>query len=323
MKRCFGINNLTQKLCLIFLSCGLFAACQTDDESAFQADTAAVQTTSQASMLLRNKQKLSPEQFDRVKKLYEQYPASRTAQDTFRAALIVKEDWAVLVDFFNRIPASKLTVEDKLTLAKVLIKLGRYSDAIDTLQPLTAQNKLEVEILLATAYFHLGKYDDAKTLFDENWQQILNEKKSDEIALRGMIYFYQDDAPKAIETLNKSLEFNAEHVPSYNGLSRVYAAKGERAKAEESLKKVQEIFDRVTANERRTIKIVEKLYKLQDAYQAKRFQEVIDVANDVLPESDAKTKAALYQFQYNSYQALGKQKEAEDVMLKSRQLQQQ
>lgn len=316
------MNVMLLRLSLVILSFGPVISCGTDDEAALKADNAAVQAIGQASGLLQNRQKLSPESFAKIKSIFEQYPDSKTAQDTYRAALIIKEDWAILVDFFNKRPESKLTVDDKLTLAKAYVKLGRYNDAAETLVPLTTQNNLEVSTLLANAYFHLGKYDDAKRLFDENWQPILNDKRSDEIALRGMIFFYQGDAEKAIETLNKSIEFNPEHLPSYNGLSRVYAARGQQAKAEENLKKVQVIFDKVTADERRKTSLVEKSYLLQEAYQAKRFQQVIDLANELLPQSDAKTKAVLYQFQYNSYQALGKQNEAQEVLSKARQLQQ-
>lgn len=307
---------------MIFLCFGLLVSCQTDDESALKADTSAVQTISQAVGFLQNKQKLSREHFDKVKKIYEQYPSSKTAQDTYRAALIVKEDWVVLAEFIKQIPAEKLTVDDRLNLAKAYIKLGRYNDAAGVLSPLGIENNFEATMLLANAHFHLGKYDDAKKLFDENWQQILTEKRSDEIALRGMIYFYQDDRAKAIETLDLSIAFNAEHIPAYNGLSRVYAAQGEMVKAGENLKRVQDIFDKVTATASRQTKLVEKSYKLQEAYQARRFQEVIDLANEMLPESDAKNKAVLYQFLYNSYQALGKQKEAQEVLLRAAPLQQ-
>lgn len=318
----FVMNVMLLRICVVILSLGLVVSCGTDDETALKADKAAVQAVGQASTLLQSGQKLSPEQFAKIKSIFEQYPDSKTAQDTYRAALIVKEDWAILADFFNKRPGSKLAVDDKLTLAKAYVKLGRYSDAAETLVPLTTQNSLEANALLANAYFHLGKYDDAKRLIDENWQPILNDKRADEIALRGMIYFYQGDAEKAIETLNKSIALSPQHLPSYNGLSRVYASRGDQVKAEENLKKVQELFDRITADERRKTNLVEKSYKLQEAYQAKQFQLVIDLANELLPQSDAKTKTVLYQFQYNSYQALGKQAEAQEVLSKARQLQQ-
>lgn len=322
MKEGTIVNYLKLKRCLFFLTVGLAVSCQTDGEAALRSDPSASQTINQANIFLQNNQKLSTEQFDKVKKLYEQYPTSKAAKDTYRAALIRNGDWAILADFLKQIPDAELTVQDRLNLAKANIKLGRYTDAAETLTPLAGQNNFEAKTLLASAYFHLGKYDESKKLFDENWQQILNEKKSDEITLRGMIYFYQGDHPKAIETLDQSIAFNPEHVPSYNGLSRVYAAQGEHAKAEENLKRVQELFDQVTAIEIRQTKLVEKIYKLQEAYQAKRFQEVIDLANEILPQTDAKNKVALYQFLYNSYQALGKQREAQEVLLQAKQTQQ-
>ena len=79
---------------------------------------------------------------------------------------------------------------------------------------------------------------------------------------------------------------------------------------------------RKTADERRKTNYVEKIYKLQEAYKAKRFQEVINIANEILPEADAKNKAALYQFLYNSHKALGQQEEAQEVLVKAREMQQ-
>lgn len=316
MNRCLIGHGLKLKFCL-FVTAGLFVSCQTNDESALKNDRSALQTISQVNASIQNEQRLSPDLFERMKQVYERYPTAPSAHDAYRSALMIRKDWAALVEFFQRQPESTLKLDDKLTLAKALLKLGRYEDAVESIAPLVVQDNFEAKCLLANAYFHLGRYDEAKTLLDKNWQEILNEKKIDEITMRGMIYFYQHEFDKAIETMNRSIEIDPDHYPALNGISRVYAAKGDRTKAGEILKRVQQIVDKKTAEAKRGTKLVELSQKLKEAYDAKRFQEVIDIANEMLREADAKDKVTLYQFQYESYVALGKQKEAQVVLNKA------
>ena len=287
------------------------------DESALKNDRRALQTINQVNASLQTEQRLSPELFESLKQVYERYPDAASAHEAYRSALILRKDWAALVEFLQRKPWSTLTVDDKLNLVKAMIKLGRYNGAAEALAPLASQNNFEAKTLLANAYFHLGRYDEAKTLLDESWQEILNEKKVDEITIRGMIYFYQQENDLALQTLNKAIEMNPDYSPALNGVSRVYAAKGDQIKADENLKRVQKVYDKGTAEQVRGTRLVELNQKLKEAYEAKRFQETIEIANEMLPEADAKDKAILYQFQYYSYLALGKQKEAQDALNKA------
>lgn len=321
MFRTRSSKNLRTKTFFI-LVCLIFAVSCKSDENALQADTEAKAEINRVSQLIQKGQKLTQKDVDALKQIYKDFPSSETARKTLKNAYVIREDWASLEKLFSEIPASDLSKVDKTTLAKVYIKLGRYKDAVETLQNLEDQNSLEVKSLLANAYFHLGKYEEAKGLIDSSWQEILKNKQVDEIILRGMIYFYQKENDKAIETLEKALEIKPGAVAANNGLSRIYAVKGENEKAEEYLAKVQASFDKLTAEERQKTVYVEKIYKLQEAYQAKRFAEVISLANEILPEADARNKPAIYQFLYNSYMALGKQREAQEVLAKARQMQQ-
>lgn len=322
MIQSFMTNKFSVRFVLVFLCACFCISCQTD-ENALQEDATAKATINQVSQVLKSGQKPTSEDFEQLKSVYEKYPDSESTRQTYKSALIVREDWAALEKFLTAIPAAKLTDDDKLNLGKTYIKLGRYNDAVETLKPFENGNNLEAKTLLANAYFHLGKYAEAKPLLDSNWEQIIKDKRIDDITLRGMIYFHEKENEKAIETLEKALEFMPDNISAANGLSRVYAAKGETEKAEEYLAKVQQSFDKLTAEERRKTYLVEKFYKLQEAYKAKRFQEVIDLANDVLPEAEARNKAALYQYLFNSYQALGMQKEAQEILVKAKQMQQQ
>ncbi len=321
MKYFFSNNRFGHKILLIF-ACTIFCiSCQTD-ETALQNDATAKVTINNTNQILNSGQKLKAEDFEALKAVYEKYPNSETALQTYKSTLITRSDWASLEKLLKEIPAANLSEEDKINLGKTYIKLGRYRDAIETLKPLESMNNLEIKTILANAYFQLADYEQAKPLFDSNWEMIIKEKRANDVAMRGMIYFYEKETEKAIEALEKALELDSSNITAANGLSRIYAAKGETEKAEEYLARVQQSFDIMTADETRKTKIVSQFYKLQEAYKAKRFQEVINVSKELLPEADTRNKAALMQYLFNSYQALGMQKEAQEIMAQAKQMQQ-
>ncbi|MEZ5429367.1 MAG: tetratricopeptide repeat protein [Pyrinomonadaceae bacterium] len=322
MLKNFARKNLIPKLFPVLFGVVFLLSCA-GDEAAFQSDKQAMDEVNRINQILNLKQKPAQEDIDSIRKIYGQYPGAKPVRETMQAALISREDWAALENFYRELPASAQTPADKVNLSKVYIKLGRYQDAVETLRPIENETDPEIKTLLANAHFHLGQYEESKKLLDASWEQLTREKKFEEIAMRGMIYFYQGDSDKAVEILQKALEMNPEQIFALNGLSRVYAARGEREKAEEYLTRVQQAFQKITAEERRKTRFVENIYKLQEAFKAKRFQEVIVLANQSLPDADPKNKAALYQYLASSYQALGRQEEAREALTRAKQFQQQ
>lgn len=320
MPRVYAAKLFILRVSIILLGIGLFIACR-NDEKAVQADAPASAEISRINQQIAAKQKLTQKDIDSIREIYARYPQAKSVRQTLQTALISREDWGSLEKLLLEIPAGELTREDKTNLGKVYLKLGRYGEAADTLRPLEDGSDPEIRFLLANAYFNSGSYDEAKKLLDDSWENIISEKRVSEMTFRGMIYFYQNEPEKAAEILRKVIEIDPANIAALNGLSRIYGARGDREKAEEYLARVQQTFDRVTAEERRRTKFVETIYKLKEAYQAQRFEEVIELANQAIPEADAANRAALYQYLYNSYRALGRQKEAQEALAKANQTQ--
>lgn len=308
-------------ICLVFT-----IACQSEAEKQAQmlaADTTANAQLRQINAAISANHTVTPEQFETLKNLREKYPQSGEVRQAYKNALVVREDWAALEKLLNETPTEELSRDDKIMLAKVYLKLGRYQSVIETLLPLYEETPGSVEIssYLAGAYFYLGRYDEAEKPLERVWQQILNQKMTDDVILRGMIYLHRGEYEKAVEYLEKALEFNPESIPANNALSRVYAARGDIEKAEQYNAKVQQAFDKITAEEQKRTRAVSKVYQLQEAFQAKRYEEVITIARNLLPESDAGSKVTLYQYIANSYEALGKKQEAQNALAEAQKLQ--
>lgn len=312
-------------LILIFPCLFLLVSCQKQSEKdieSFKKDVQAVAEFNRINQVIGRGQYLSQTDIDSLNKIREKYPLNPNVRLLMQSALIKREDWQAAVDFINQIPENERTEDEKKNLVKVLTKLGRYEEALQAVTPLLEKNAENIELisLSSNALMNLGRYEEAGRRLDKVWNEILNEKKSDEVTMRGMIFFYQKNYDKAVETLNKAVELNPENVAAYNSLARVYAAQGKAEKAEEFTKKVQSVFDKMTADTQKKAKFVDAAKNLEEAFKNKRYEEAVNLAKTMLPDAEAENKFVLYQFLANSYQALGKTKEAQDAFAEAEKL---
>jgi len=301
----------------IFLLCLL--ACQNKSESdaaRLATDKSALAEIKRINTNLAGGQTVSQSDVDSLNKLREKYQASAEVRQSLQAVLIKRGDWAAVEKLIGETPESERTGDERITLAKVYFKLGRFQDAADTLKnlPPDRTTELETKSLLGQAQFYLGQTAEATQTIDSIWKQILAQKKTDEITLRGMIYFHQGNLDQAAETLKMATEIAPENVSANNALSRVYAAKGDAANAEIYLAKTQKVNEIAAAAEKKKSRLVPLFYRLEDAYKAKKYDEVISLARQILPESDEKNRAVLYQYLVGAYQAQGKTAEAQNAM---------
>jgi tetratricopeptide (TPR) repeat protein len=317
MSETFRIKNLLFKFILISLS--LLISCQSESNQNDSPPTKDDQTLSEIARInqvLTTGQPLTPADFESLKKIFEKYPKDSQVRNIYQSALVKREDWISLEKFIGEIPPNELSRSDQLNLAKVYLKLGRYQDLIDLMKPLAeaTPNDTDFNSLLSFGYFYLGQNEEAARHLDLVWNKLLKEKRADEITTRGMIYFRQNNYPKAIEVLEKAIEINSQNATATNTLSRIYAAQNNAEKAEEFRKKTAEIHQKGEEFEAKAIQNVEMIYKLQTAWKEKNYSEVIELAQKILPESDEKNKAALYQYIAESYKALGKNVEAKAAL---------
>ena len=261
-------------------------------------------------------QPLLPQDFDSLKRIREKYPDSVEVRNVYHSALIKRGDWESLAKLIESIPAATRKRDDNLNLAKSYLKLGRHQEEIDLLKPLVESGPKDVDYnsLLAFGYFYLGQTDEAAKYLDAVWDAILEGKKIDEINTRGMIYFRQKNYEKAIETFKRSLEINENDISANNALSRIYAAQGDAQQAEIYRIKTEKAQEAASENEAKGSRFVQNSYQLEEAWNAKRYQEVISLARQMLADASEKNKPALYQYMAESYKALGKLDEAQKIL---------
>lgn len=303
-------------LCYLAVSVFLFAGCQNaaQKEANLQAPDKA--ELSRIGQILSGGQAFTPQDFESLKRIREKYPDSVEVRNVYQSALVKRSDWESLVKLITEIPVSARKREDNLNLAKSYLKLGRYREEIDLVKPLVDTNPKDADYnsLLAFGYFHLGQTDEAAKYLDAVWDALLKNKKIDEINVRGLIWFRQKNYEKAIETFKKSLEIDADDISANNTLSRIYAAQGNTEQAEIYRVKTEKAQEAISENETKASRFVQLSYQLEDAWKAKRYDEVINLARQMLAGANEKNKPALYQYMAESYKALGKPDEAQKVL---------
>lgn len=302
--------------CCFVVSVFLFAACQSAAKKEANLQAPDKTELSRIGQILNGGQAFTPQDFESLKQIREKYPDSVEVRNVFQSALVKRGDWESLVRLITEIPASARKREDNLNLAKSYLKLGRYREEIDFVKPLAeaAPKDADYNSLLAFGYFYLGQTDDAAKYLDAVWDAIVQGKKIDEISVRGLIYFRQKNYEKAIETFKKSLEINPEDISANNTLSRIYAAQGNTEQAEIYRVKTEKAQEAISENETKASRIVQLSYQLEDAWKAKRYEEVVNLARQMLAGANEKNKPALYQYMAESYKAMGKPEEAQKVL---------
>lgn len=284
-------------------------------------DKEATEAISSLERQLKGGTGVSPETFAKLKALREKYPDNPIVKKYYKKALIVRKDWEPLEKLLLENGKEDLSPEDSRTLAKVYVESGRFSDAVEILSPLIEKSPSDAELrgLAGLSYLRMGELDKAAENFDAVWDQIIERKMAAEISLRGIVYFRQNKLEKARETLGLAASIDPGNITTNNALSQVYRALGNEEKAREYAKKAYDAQEEATARELAASRIVERKVLLEQAWKSGDFRRVIELSNLLLPDSrNPAEKQVLLQYLYNAYKKLGMEKEAGEILGRSR-----
>ena len=125
--------------------------------------------------------------------------------------------------------------------AEAYYTIEKFDEAIALLK---AANKIkpddrEVLVHLGNANFDAEHYDEA-----EKWYTAALAKKADDVDVRtdlGLTFVFRDppNYDRAIQEFNKSLETDPSHIQTLQNLTVAYTKKGDSAKANASLTKLE------------------------------------------------------------------------------------
>jgi Flp pilus assembly protein TadD len=294
-------KNLWARLCIIMLGLAMVFSCQNkaeNDATLLAKDTTATADLRRINADLGGTGQITPENFEKLKGLREKYPHSEAIGKTYKAALMAREDWAGLENLLTASQPGDNARDDKTLLAKVYIKLGNFERSAEVLRSFGNEASTDVEIrsLSALCNFNVEKLSEAAADLDAVWNEIVDQKRIDDINLRAMIFFRTKDYERAISTLQRSLELQPGNPVATNTMSRVHAAMGDTAKAESyriETEKAQERSERETSNKLQFVGLVRTI---ETAWNEKRYDDVILIAKKMLEVSDDKNKSAVLKY---------------------------
>ncbi len=299
MRKFLYFGNCPIQLCFLF-GLALIISCQSEAQrqrQLFSADQAANYDLGQINTDLNNRS-ISPVNFEKLRSLRAKYPDLPEIANSYKAALVCREDWTALKGFFESAGHATLSRDDKILLARSLVKLGSFAEGKAILQKIGPQSADDLEYfsLSALIHFNLEECIDAGNELDPIWPMVVSQKRIDIMDLRGMIYFRLKDYDNAISTLQRSLEINKQDPVATNTLSRIYSAMGDTARAEQYRRETEQAQAKMTDDENKKMKFVDLSRKLNEAWQARRYQDVIAIADQMLPLTDETNKPALQKF---------------------------
>ncbi len=295
-----------------FILGSLFAltSCQAvgeNDAERLSKDTKATAELNRINTLLASQLPVTKLDVDSLLNLRKEHPNSTVVRQLLQGALIKREDWAAAEELLSHVPVAELSTADKLNLARIYIKQGRFVEATEFLTALGAEGaeRIEVAALLGQAQFYTGRIDEAAQSFELVQNDLLAQRRGDDLALLGTIYLRRGEHLKAIDTLQKTVELVPESIAANNVLSQAYAAAGNDEKSELYRTKLGAINQRKATVEKTKSRLVPLLYQLETAYEAKQYDQVIALVERIQPDSDASTKPVLYQYLVAAYTAKG------------------
>ncbi|QYO67076.1 tetratricopeptide repeat protein [Leptolyngbya sp. 7M] len=288
------------------------------------ADSASNSELARIEKVLSSGQPFLPKDFESLKSILAKFPHTTRVIESYKSALIKREDWAALADFLIAQPPGKLSRTDRANLARAALRLGRYDDVITTAKPLVDEdpNDVDTASILASGYYNIGRMDESAAIFDRHWSAIVDQKRISEITLRGLIHHRQGNDEKAIEVLLKSAELSPDNITALNTLSRIYNAHGDLARAEEFRRRNEAAQAKQAAEAARAHHQVQMLYELQDKWEQQKFTDVIIIARKAIESATESNKPVLYQYIAESYSKLGRPQDARAALMEIERLKQ-
>lgn len=290
---------------LLLFALAIASSCGSASD-AMSPDAQTLRQVSEITAELTNTRQLSPESFGRLRVLAEKYPNSSDIFKVYRSALIAREDWAEL-DRSMTERLSSLGRDDKLTLAKVKIKLGKFSDSTSILGQIGGgADDVEFHSLVAISFAGIGEDERAASELDLIWEKVITAKRIDDINLRAQLFFRTKQYQRAIETGAIALSIEPENVVANNLTSRSYAALGDTAKAGQFRIATERSHSVTSQDETRKMTMVSLSTKLKSAWSGQRYDEVIAIGEQMLPLAAANERLTIEKFIAESKAKLGR-----------------
>ncbi len=254
---------------------------------------------------------LSTAEYQWLRELHSRLPEADLVRQSYQAALIQRADWAALEQLLLAIPESSRSTQDLRNLVNVYFKQGKYEQLLQAAKALPADaDTLELNELLATSEYRLGRLAQAAARLDRRWDEISVANQALSISLRGQIHMRLGEMVQARELLTRALQLSPSDKTTLLALSRLHYVAGEQAAADTLRERADAVQAQITAQEQRAMRQVSLVNGMKADWAAQRYQRVIEQASAALEIADPTLRPVLYEYIAESHQRLGQPEQA-------------
>jgi len=251
-----------------------------------------------------------------LRNLHERWPDQPDVLETLKSALARREDWEGLAALYEAQPS--LTSFERADLGKVLIRIGRFEEAVEILVPLADEVAVDADLSYhaALALYRTGDRQRAAGYLDRMWDGYIQHRMVQAIALRGQIFFDEGNLARARRVFEQALEIDDSLAAreAYDGLGRTLVALGE----EEAAKEVFDTLDAMNASaaeyEQRRLEQFTKIRAVQTAWEEGDMEETERLLDEVVPLAEDRFKPMLYTIAADVYRRTGRAEQADEAV---------
>ncbi len=313
------------RLWAVLLLLGLLLGCQPrGDDAALMGDAEAAAEVARLRALVDGAEPVNAENFECIQALRRRFPQAALVEDTYLGALYKRSDWGGLIAALGEQPAAKLDLKRSKWLARAYFRQGDYPNLVSLSDQLAQRLGDDYELLKlrALGLLNVGREADAGELLDRHWESVQARADVDAMVLRGRAHHRLQQLPAAIEKFELALQHAPGNKVALNALSRIYYQQGDSARALALSERAAATQAQATAQSTERLQLVNRLAKMQEAWQQEDYQAVLEYAEASVEQVRGENRRAVLQYIIESNHHLGRPEAAASARAELEKMQQ-
>ena len=267
--------------------------------SLFQ-DRAAFLFVNEFQSEIQVKGRVKSEDFQRLFQIAQQYPDDQDLQSVLVKAIIIRQDWDGLVDYYLNRPVEKRAHDELLS---AMMKAHRYEEVWNYLNDELANDKSSDfrQIQLSLAAFHTGRFEESEQIVEQLLATANVNAEMELIFLRGRLALRQERWEEAENYLRRANEMSPDTPNIMINFSRALRQLNRASAANEletRAKEIQQEIDRLDAIQRRMAALANNLEKF---WGEKNLEKCLEIIEEMEPHVDATVRRGLDGYRQEIY----------------------
>lgn len=231
-------------------------------------------------------------------------------------AYLKRRDWQAAIGLAEGTPGGERTRGDRVRLAALYSRGGRFGDAARELESLLLETPGDAELArqLGVVLFELGEHERAAERLEGALPHLAGGSAAEAATVLGLIALHRGDLAAAARWLRRTLESQGDSIAALGALARVLAAQGDEAGARELLARAAEMRRKLVARERSAMLMSTRARMASDAWREGRHHDSERIVLEMIAEAAPRQRPDLYRYLSAVRRDAGRVEEAEAAL---------